>query len=76
MDRNLVSTNADSLERYSWLIVFIGLILPSLPSYNIAIGFWGVYCSYSKHGRATFGCVACTALSLIMDIVILSSSGK
>ena len=27
----------------------------AFPSYNIALGFWGAYCSFSKHGRATFG---------------------
>lgn len=27
----------------------------AFPSYNVALGFWGAYCSYTRHGRATFG---------------------
>ncbi len=27
----------------------------AFPSYNVALGFWGAYCAYTRHGRATFG---------------------
>ena len=35
-------------------------------------GFWGAYSSFSKHGRATFGFISFTFLSILLDIVFCS----
>ena len=48
------------VERTAWLQVFFGLLTQmsaeySFPSYNVVLGFWGVYAALTKHGRATFG---------------------
>lgn len=32
-------------------------------------GFWGAYSSFSKHGRATFGFISFTFLSILLDVV-------
>ena len=81
MDKDLIRQNANSLERTSWILVFFGLLTQlsadfAFPSYNVVIGFWGAYCSFSKHGRATFACVAFTLLSLILDIVFCNTNRK
>ena len=81
MDKDLIRQNANSLERTSWILVFFGLLTQlsadyAFPSYNVVIGFWGAYCSFSKHGRATFACVAFTILSLILDVVFCNTNRK
>jgi len=48
------------LERAGWLQVLLGMLTQmsaevSFPSYNIVLGFWATFCSFSKSGRATFG---------------------
>jgi hypothetical protein len=47
----------------------------AFPSYNIALGFWGAYCSFSKHGRATFGFILLAFLSLAIDIAFCCING-
>lgn len=59
-DADLLRKYGDYMERTAWLQVFLGMLTQlsaeySLPSYNVVLGFWGVYCVHSKHGRATFG---------------------
>jgi len=36
---------------------------------SCCVGFWGAYSSFSKHGRATFGFISFTFLSILLDIV-------
>lgn len=48
----------------------------AFPSYNIAIGFWGVYCAFSKHGRAVFAFIAFCFISLLLDIIFCSINGQ
>ena len=72
-----ITKYATLLERASWILVFFGLLTQisserSFPSYNVVLGFWGAYCSFSKHGRATFGCITFTFISIILDIAFCS----
>ena len=74
MDKDVVRKYGSYLERTSWSLVFFGLLTQvssefAFPSYNIILGFWGAYCSFSRHGRATFGCIAFSFLGIILDIV-------
>jgi len=75
MDREeQIKRYANSLERASWFLVIIGMLTEisseyAFPSYNVALGFWGAYSSFSKHGRATFGFISFTFLSILLDIV-------
>ena len=60
MESDDIKKNELHIERASWLLVFFGMLSQissefSFPSYNVALGFWGAYCVFSKHGRATFG---------------------
>jgi hypothetical protein len=72
MDKGSVRIHADSLERAAWTLVFFSILnFLSLSSCDTALGFWGVFCAYSKHGRATFGCINCVIFSLLFDIVRL-----
>jgi hypothetical protein len=48
------------LERASWFLVMFGMLSQlnadySFPSYNVVLGFWGTYATFTRHGRATFG---------------------
>lgn len=70
MDKGLVRIHADRLERAAWTLVFLSIFSLSLNPYDTAIGFWGVFCAYSKHGRATFGCINCVIFSLLFDLII------
>lgn len=45
------------------IIIIIMLLLLLLT------GFWGAYSSFSKHGRATFGFISFTFLSILLDVV-------
>lgn len=46
----------------------------AFPSYNIALGFWGAYCAFSRHGRATFGYISFGALGILLDIIFCSTT--
>jgi len=75
MDREeSIKRHANSLERVSWFLVVVGMLTEvsseyAFPSYNVALGFWGAYSSFSKHGRATFGFISFTFLSILLDVV-------
>ena len=75
MDKDVIRKYGSYLERTSWSLVFFGLLTQvssefAFPSYNIILGFWGAYCSFSRHGRATFGCIAFSFLGIILDIEV------
>jgi hypothetical protein len=59
MDAELLSRYGAYVEKTGWLQVAFGMLSMSttvgMPSYNVALGFWGVYCAFSKNGRAVFG---------------------
>ena len=48
----------------------------SFPSYNVVLGFWGAYCAFSKHGRATFGLICFQLLALLLDIIFCAVNGS
>jgi hypothetical protein len=65
------------LERSCWLLVLTGMLTQvsaeyAFPSYNVAIGFWGTYCAFGKHGRATFGLLTFSFFGVLLDIVFCS----
>ena len=65
------------LERSSWLLVLVGMLTQvsaehAFPSYNVVIGFWGTYCAFGKHGRATFGLLTFSFFGVLLDIVFCS----
>ena len=47
------------MERLGWLLAFFAMLTQvgrfAFPSYNVVLGFWGVYSAFTRHGRATFG---------------------
>ncbi len=60
MDSEIIHKRCSKLERIGWIICLIGMVTQmnadyAFPSYNILLGFWAVYCSFSKNGRAIFG---------------------
>ncbi len=73
---------ANQLERSSWILVILGMMTQvsteyAFPSYNVALGFWGAYCSFCRHGRATFGVLSFLFVGIILDIVFCSiNSGE
>lgn len=80
MDADAARKYGNILERSSWILIFLSMLTQvsseySFPSYNIAIAFWGCYCAFSKHGRATFGYIAFIFVSLILDIIYCSTNG-
>lgn len=48
----------------------------AFPSYNIVLGFWAVYSSFSRHGRATFGFITFSFISLLLDVVFCSLNSQ
>ena len=48
----------------------------AFPSYNVALGFWGVHCSYGCHGRSTFGLLTFLLLGVLLDIVFMFSNSN
>jgi hypothetical protein len=73
--------HAYQLERASWALVGISMLTQvsskvSFPSYNIALGFWGLYSAFSKQGRATFGLIAFSLFAIVLDIIFCSLSGS
>jgi hypothetical protein len=74
MDEELIKKYSSHLERAAWCQVFLGMLsqvstAKAFPSYNVVLGFWGAYCAFSKHGRATFGLICFQLLSLLLDII-------
>lgn len=70
----LALTRASQLERCGWLICFLSMLtqvsaLKSFPAYNIVLGFWAAFCSFTRNGRALFGFICFSVLSLVLDIV-------
>lgn len=81
MDEELIKKYSSHLERSSWCQVFLGMLsqvstAKAFPSYNVVLGFWGAYCAFSKHGRATFGLICFQLLSLLLDIIFCSVNGS
>ena len=73
-DMELALARGSQLERCGWLVCFLGMLtqvsaLTSFPSYNIVLGFWAAYCSFTRNGRAIFGFICFSVFSLILDIV-------
>ncbi len=63
----------NQLERTSWTLVFFSMLTQvsteyAFPSYNIALGFWGVHCAFSTHGRSTFGLLSFSLLGCLLDV--------
>jgi len=48
----------------------------SFPSYNILLGFWCCYCSWARNVRSVFTYAAFAALSVLLDIVFMSTWGS
>lgn len=68
---------SSQLERVSWILVFLGMMTQisteyAFPSYNVTLGFWGTYCAFGRHGRATFGLLTFLFFGIILDIVFCS----
>jgi len=78
---NITKNYSNQLERASWFLTLFGMMTQlssevAFPSYNVALGFWGAYCSYSRNGRATFGFITFAFLGVVMDIVFCSINGS
>lgn len=78
-DDEAVSKWGSVLERSSWLLVFIGMMTQvsteyAFPSYNVVLGFWGAYCAFGRHGRATFGLLTFSFFGIVLDIVFCSTN--
>ena len=81
MDEDAVKKYAAYVERIAWTQVFFGMLTQisseyAFPSYNVVLGFWGAYCAFSKHGRATFGYITFEFLSLFLDVIFCSIYGS
>ena len=63
------------LERCGWALVVLGMLSQvsldvSFPMYNVAIGFWMVYCAYSSGSHnPLFGLIGLTILSIVLDVI-------
>mmetsp|Transcript_23751 Transcript_23751/g.21615 ORF Transcript_23751/g.21615 Transcript_23751/m.21615 type:complete len:187 (+) Transcript_23751:34-594(+) len=73
----IIKHTSNNVERSSWLLLLFSMLtqissIYSFPSYNIALGFWGVYCSFTRHGRATFGYILFLIYSCLLDIIYCS----
>ena len=73
-DNELALSRASQLERMAWGILFLSMLTTvsseqSFPPYNIVLGFWAAFCSFTKNGRATFGYISFTLFSVVLDIV-------
>eukprot|EP01032_Pedospumella_encystans_P024482 gene24482-27689_t len=74
-----IKKHSGALERAAWFLVIFGMLSEistdyAFPSYNIALGFWGAYSVFSKHGRATFAFISFTFLGIILDIVFCANN--
>lgn len=81
MDDELIRKYALHLERASWCQVLLGMLTQlssnyTFPSYNVVLGFWGAYCAFGKHGRATFGLICFQLLALLLDIIFCAVNGN
>lgn len=79
-DQRQVKDFAYQLERISWFTVLVSMLTQldsqhAFPSYNVVLGFWGVYCAFNKQGRATFGFIMFCFLAIVLDIVFCSVNG-
>jgi hypothetical protein len=65
---------SSQVERTGWILVLWGMLTQisnfGFPSYNVVLGFWGAYCAFSKHGRATFGSVASLVALLVPSLIL------
>lgn len=80
MDKDVIRKFGSYLERASWSLVFFGLLTQvssefAFPSYNVVLGFWGAYCSFARHGRATFACIMFTLLAVVLDVAFCAVNG-
>lgn len=76
-----VEKSASSLERTAWIIILLSMLTQiseevAFPAYNVALGFWGVYCAFTAHVRALFGFISFMSVSLILDIVFCTSMSQ
>lgn len=75
-----VANYGNQLERAAWFLTLFSMLTQlgneAFPSYNVALGFWGAYCSFSRHGRATFGFITFCFFGIIFDIVFCSINGR
>lgn len=81
MEAELIRKYGEYVERCGWLQVLFGILTSvsaeyAFPSYNVALGFWAVYCAYTKHGRATFGFITFEFLTVFLDIIFCSLYGS
>jgi hypothetical protein len=42
----------------------------------MVLGFWGAFCSFTQHARATFGLIIFSFFAILLDIVFCSVNGK
>jgi hypothetical protein len=81
-DQEITITNyGNQLERAAWFLTLFSMLTQlggdvAFPSYNVALGFWGAYCAFSRHGRATFGFITFSFFGIIFDIVFCSINGS
>jgi len=60
-------------ERLSWVHIVLSMLtqlspVVAFPAYNLVLGFWGVYCAFSKSNRALFGYITFLLFSIILDV--------
>ena len=77
MDSDGATKWSGVLERSSWLLVFVGMLTQvsaeyAFPSYNVVIGFWGAYCAFGRHGRATFALLTFSFFGILLDVAFCS----
>ncbi|CAM9928944.1 unnamed protein product [Discosporangium mesarthrocarpum] len=69
-----------SVERTAWVQIFFSLLtqassLAAFPSYNVVLGFWGLYCVFTRSLQATQAYLCFLVFSILLDIVYCSIWG-
>ncbi|CAN0056613.1 unnamed protein product [Ascophyllum nodosum] len=78
---NALDWRPESAERIAWAQVFLSLLtqassLAKFPSYNVVLGFWGLYSVFSKSLQATQVYIGLLFFSVILDITFCSIWGS
>jgi hypothetical protein len=69
------------VERVAWVSILCSLLTQlggeaSFPSYNVVLGFWGLYVAFTRSFQACNAYMWFTALSLLLDVIYCAVWGE
>ncbi|KAG5178355.1 hypothetical protein JKP88DRAFT_168733 [Tribonema minus] len=79
--KELLTWHPEYVERSAWIQVFLSILTQlggeaSFPSYNVVLGFWGLYVAFTRSFQACNCYLWFLAASILLDIIYCSVWGS